>query len=145
MTQLTDRFKEYMLVNHRQTMKDGSQGAPTFRAIPLSGDAAYLNMEYDPTTSKLVMCTKTIKQELQAVPKMLPSGEFEMAKNPKPGTPGVLFERRLLPGHIKQRFHRTNTGNLDLQKVSKHEVVINVRNYVEYRDQRIKNGLIMGF
>lgn len=91
-----ENLKQFMLVHHTSIRKDGQLGIKTFRAIPLTGNAPYLTMEYDPETSKLVLCTKTIKQELQAVPKMLPTGEYEKAKNPVPGSPGVLFERRML-------------------------------------------------
>jgi len=96
MTELSEKFMQYMLINHVQVARDGQKPTKTFRAIPLSGDAAYLNMEWDPQTGKLVLCSKIIKSELQAIPKMGPSGEFIKLKHPVAGTPGVEMQRMQL-------------------------------------------------
>ena len=86
-----------MLHKHVQVDKEGTETGTTFRLIPITDDSAFLVGEFDLATNKLVMCSKTVKDELQSVPKMSATGTYIKVKNPAPGTQGIEFERRLLP------------------------------------------------
>ncbi len=77
--------------------RDGKLIGKTFRIIPLTGDAAYLTGEWDLKLQKLVLATKVIKEELQSIPKMAPSGDYVPLKNPRTGQPPYEFERRMIP------------------------------------------------
>ena len=90
-------MKNMLLHSHMQQTKEQEKAGLTFRLVPITNDSAYLVGEYDLGTGKLVMCTKTVKDELQSIPKMSPTGEYVPVKNPKPNTPGIELERRLLP------------------------------------------------
>lgn len=89
-------MKSMMLIRHTQRTQEGTEAGTTFRMIPITKDAPYLICEYDLGTSKLVMCSDTVCEDLQIIPHIGKDGMPVPLKSPK-GQYIYEVERRLIP------------------------------------------------
>lgn len=83
----------------------------TFRMVPLTAECPYNLAEFDVEHSNLILVLKEKINSLKTVPKLGPDGSFIPVKNPKPDTPGVEIERRMIEENLE--VHINNMESID--------------------------------
>jgi len=75
----------------------------TFRMIPVNKECPYLEVVYDPATTRLIVITKNNKQSFQFIPKVTGDGDLSMIKG-KPRPNGTQYREERVLVDIQDEF-----------------------------------------
>lgn len=68
----------------------------TFKLMPINNDCPYMEVIYDTATQMLVAISKTLKENLEMLPRLDDDGEIQRAKKPKRNGKEFKEQRQLM-------------------------------------------------